>query len=161
MTIYELYLYKGINSHDGHVGLTLGIVHQVEVHQLFQFQVVCLHAVHDIGEQGAETETRCHFTADSWCDVLQYNRTSAPSSPPDIFANCHRCYDLLHSLLLLLFLITVQLCLELKDLPFEQKKERKNERQHSVIHFSSGGGKEGKCAPLPSSHHVRAVELIY
>lgn len=50
----ELYLYKGVNSHDSHVWLTLGIVHQVEVDQLFQLQVVSLHAVHNIWEQSTK-----------------------------------------------------------------------------------------------------------
>lgn len=46
------YLHKGVDGHDGHVGLTLGIVHQVQVYQLFQLQVVRLHTVHHVGEEG-------------------------------------------------------------------------------------------------------------
>lgn len=47
-----IHLHKGVDSHDGHVGLTLGIVHQIQVHQLLQLQVVCLHTVHHVGEEG-------------------------------------------------------------------------------------------------------------
>lgn len=46
------HLHKGVDGHDGHVGLTLGIVHQVQVHQLLQLQVVRLHTVHHVGEEG-------------------------------------------------------------------------------------------------------------
>ena len=52
------HLHKRVDSHDSHVGLVLGIVHQVQVYQLLQLQVVCLHAVDDIrkkstgGEEG-------------------------------------------------------------------------------------------------------------
>ena len=42
---------KGVDCHDGHVWLRLGVVHQVQVHQLLQFLVVRLHAVDHIGEQ--------------------------------------------------------------------------------------------------------------
>lgn len=46
------HLHKGVDSHDGHVRLTLGIVHQVQVHQLLQLQVVCLHTVHHVRKKG-------------------------------------------------------------------------------------------------------------
>lgn len=59
------YLDKSVNSHDGHIWLRLGIVHQIQVNQLLQLKIVRLHTVDNIGEQ-------------SW----------------DIFAHCHRCYDL-------------------------------------------------------------------
>lgn len=48
------YLNKGVHSHDGHVWLTLSVVHQVEVDQLFQFQVVRLHTIHNIWEQSTK-----------------------------------------------------------------------------------------------------------
>lgn len=44
---------EGVDGHDGHVGLALGVVHQVEVDQLLQLQVVRLHAVHHVREQRA------------------------------------------------------------------------------------------------------------
>lgn len=114
----ERYLYKGVHSHDGHVRLTLGIVHQVQIDQLFKFQVVCLHAVHDVGEQSTAPGTENYVTTISQPkDLLQCGLTAISPGSPNIFANCHRCDDLLHSLLLLLFLITVQLCLELKYFP--------------------------------------------
>lgn len=60
----EFYLHKGVNSHDSHVRLTLGIVHQIEVDQLFQFQIVSLHAVHNIWEQSTEKkEAKCQMTS--------------------------------------------------------------------------------------------------
>ena len=42
---------KGVDSHEGEVGLCLGIAHEVQVHELLQLQVVRLHAVHNIREQ--------------------------------------------------------------------------------------------------------------
>lgn len=59
-----MYLDKRVNSHDGHVRLALGIVHQVEVDQLFQLQVVRLHAVYNIWEECAGGRTPCYVTAD-------------------------------------------------------------------------------------------------
>lgn len=47
---------KAVDSHDGHIRLALGVVHQVEVNQLLQLQVVCLHAVHYIWEQRTEKQ---------------------------------------------------------------------------------------------------------
>lgn len=47
-------LHKAVDSHDGHVRLTLGVVHQVQIHQLLQLQVISLHAVYHIWKQGAE-----------------------------------------------------------------------------------------------------------
>ena len=52
------HLHKGVDSHDGHVGLTLGIVHQVEIHQLLQFQIVRLHTVHYIWKERTEERER-------------------------------------------------------------------------------------------------------
>ena len=45
---------EGVNCHDGHVWLALGVVHQVEVDQLFQLEVVSLHAVGHVRKQGAD-----------------------------------------------------------------------------------------------------------
>lgn len=49
----ESYLHKAVDCHDGHVRLALGVVHEVQVDQLLQLQVISLHAVHYIREQGA------------------------------------------------------------------------------------------------------------
>lgn len=48
------YLDKRINSHNSQVRLTLGVVHQVQVDKLLQFQIIRLHAVDHIREQRAE-----------------------------------------------------------------------------------------------------------
>ena len=48
------YLDKRVDSHDGHVWLALGVVHEVEIYQLLQLQVIGLHAVHNVWEKGAE-----------------------------------------------------------------------------------------------------------
>ena len=48
------------------------------------------------------------------------------SHPPHIFPHRHGGNDLLHRLLLLLFLIAVQPCLPLKDLSCEQKHKNKS-----------------------------------
>jgi len=44
-------LNKCVDSHDSHVGLTLCIVHQVEVDEFLQLQVISLHAVDNVREQ--------------------------------------------------------------------------------------------------------------
>lgn len=64
---------------------------------------------------------------------------------PDILANCHGCNDLLHSFLLLLFLITVELCLELEDLPCTHTRKKASCNPF----FDVGGGKK-YCAALTS-----------
>lgn len=51
------HLDKAVNGHDGHVRLTLGIVHKVQVNQFLQLQVISLHAVYHIWKQGTK-ETR-------------------------------------------------------------------------------------------------------
>lgn len=52
----KFYLYKAVNSHDGHVRLTLGIVHKVQVNQFLQLQVIGLHAVYHIWKQGTKKQ---------------------------------------------------------------------------------------------------------
>ena len=44
------YLDKRVDGHDGHVGLALGVVHQVEVDELLELQIIRLHAVDDVRE---------------------------------------------------------------------------------------------------------------
>lgn len=70
LSVTECYLYKGVYSHDGHVWLALGVVHQVQIDQLFQFQVVRLHAVHDIGEQSTAQGTENYVTTVSKPKVI-------------------------------------------------------------------------------------------
>jgi len=43
---------ESVDRHDGHVRLRLGVVHQVEVDELLELQVVCLHAVDHVGKEG-------------------------------------------------------------------------------------------------------------
>ena len=57
-SLRKSYLHKAVDSHDGHVWLTLGIVHQVEIHQLLQFQIVRLHTVHYIWKERTEERER-------------------------------------------------------------------------------------------------------
>ena len=52
MTLYT-HFDECVDGHDSHVGLALGVVHQVQVDKLLQFQVVGLHAVNHVREQGA------------------------------------------------------------------------------------------------------------
>lgn len=68
-----------VDSQDGQVWLRLGVVHEIQVDQLLELQVVGLHAVDHIGKQGAH-----------------------------ILAYCHASDDLLNRFLLLLLLITLQ-----------------------------------------------------
>lgn len=58
------YLDERVDRHDGHVRLALSIVHQVQIHQLFQLQIVGLHAVHHIGEQRGHVFPYCHGSND-------------------------------------------------------------------------------------------------
>ena len=51
---------EGVDGHDGHVRLTLGVVHQVEINQLLQFEVVRLHAVRDIRKESANIFANGH-----------------------------------------------------------------------------------------------------
>lgn len=81
------HLDEGVDSHDGHVWLRLCIVHEVQVNQLLQLEVVGLHAVDDIWEEGR------HVLADG-----------------------HAGNDLLHRFLLFLLLVIVELRFQLEDL---------------------------------------------
>lgn len=76
---------------------------------------------------GTERCTRdrglCGYCLQSQGDSLRCSLTAISPGSPNIFANCHRCNDLLHSLLLLLFLIAVQLCLELKYFPCAEQRK--------------------------------------
>ena len=49
--------------------------------------------------------------------LVSTSPSPACSCIPDIFAHSHWCNHFLHCLLLLLLLVTVKLCLQLKDLP--------------------------------------------
>lgn len=69
----ECYLHKGVDGHDGHVWLTLGVVHQVKIDQLFQLQVVRLHAVHDVREQSAAQGTENYVATVSKVKVIYYD----------------------------------------------------------------------------------------
>ena len=54
-------LNKCVDSHDdGHVGLRLSIVHQIQVDQLLQLQVVCLHAVDHVREESRHVLAHSH-----------------------------------------------------------------------------------------------------
>ena len=78
---------KGVHGQDGEVGLALGVVDQVEVHELLQLDVARLDAVEHVSEQHR-----------------------------DVLAHGHRSDDLLDRLLLLLHLGVGQLLLELANL---------------------------------------------
>uniref|UniRef100_A0A6B0UVI6 Uncharacterized protein n=1 Tax=Ixodes ricinus TaxID=34613 RepID=A0A6B0UVI6_IXORI len=86
--------YKCVHSHYSHIRLTLCVVHEVQVHQFLQLQVVRLHAVHHVGEESA-----------------------------DIFSNCHRSDDLFYCFSLLLLLVAVQFALEFEYLSFLGRRE--------------------------------------
>ena len=51
---------EGVDSQNGQVRLRLGVVHQVQVDQLLELQVVCLHAVDHIREEGADVLAHRH-----------------------------------------------------------------------------------------------------
>ena len=52
---------EGVDGHDGHVRLTLGVVHEVEIDELLQLQVVGLHAVDDVREQRTAQQSIVHL----------------------------------------------------------------------------------------------------
>ena len=81
------HLYEGVDRKNREVGLALGVVDQVEVHELLQLDVPRLDAVEHVGEQHR-----------------------------DVLTHGHRGDDLLDRLLLLLHLGVGQLLLELADL---------------------------------------------
>lgn len=87
MAMKSTHLHERVDSHDGHVGLGLCVVHQVQIDELLELQVVGLHTVDDIWEERR-----------------------------DVFADRHACDDLLYRLLLLFFLVIVELGLQLEDL---------------------------------------------
>ena len=84
-------LHEGVDAHNGQVGLRLGIVYQIQIHQLLELQVVGLHAVDDVREQHA-----------------------------DVLANRHGGYDLLDGVLALGPIHRPKILLVLMDLPYEQ-----------------------------------------
>ena len=49
---------KCVDRHNCQIGLALGIVHQIQINQLLQLQIISLHAIDHIGEQSAVT---CHL----------------------------------------------------------------------------------------------------
>lgn len=55
-----MYLHERVNSHNCHIRLALGVVHQIQINQLFKLKVVCLHAVDDIWEKGRNILADCH-----------------------------------------------------------------------------------------------------
>jgi len=61
-----MYFDKCVDGHDRHVGLTLGVVHQIQIDKLLELKIVRLHAIYDVRKQGR------HIFADSHrCDHLQ------------------------------------------------------------------------------------------
>ena len=81
------HLDKGVHTHDGEVRLGLSIVDEVQVNQLFELQVVRLHAVDDVWKQHR-----------------------------DVFAHSHGSYDLLDGFFLLGPVQAAKVLLELMDL---------------------------------------------
>lgn len=51
---------KCVHCHDSHVGMRLGVVHQVEIHKLLEFQIVSLHTVDNIGKQSRHVLAHGH-----------------------------------------------------------------------------------------------------
>lgn len=49
-----------IDRHDCHIGLRFCIVHQIQVNQFFQLQIIRLHTVNDIGKQSRHILADCH-----------------------------------------------------------------------------------------------------
>ena len=54
------HLDKGVHSHDGQVRLRLCVVDEVQVHQLLQLQVLCLHAIHNVREEHGHILAHSH-----------------------------------------------------------------------------------------------------
>jgi hypothetical protein len=46
---------KGVDGHDGEVRVAAAVVHEVEIAQLLEFEVVRLHAVDNVREKRAAT----------------------------------------------------------------------------------------------------------
>jgi hypothetical protein len=57
-------LHKGVHSQQRQVRVALGVVDQVEIHQLFQLQILGLDAVHDVCEEGGDVFANRHVGDD-------------------------------------------------------------------------------------------------
>jgi len=102
------HLGEGVDSEYGEVGLRLGVVHEVEVDQFLELQVVSLHAVHHIGEQGAG-ETRSEGNG----GLLPSANGKELGSLPDVLSNGHACNNLLHCLLFPELVLPLEIGLQL------------------------------------------------
>lgn len=54
----QTHLDKRIHSHDSHIGLTLGVIHQIEIYKFLEFKIVSLHAIDDVRKQGTGQQKR-------------------------------------------------------------------------------------------------------
>lgn len=99
---------KSVDCQDSKIRLRFGVIHQVQVNQFLQLQIISLHAVDHVCKQ----------------------RT-------DIFSNSHASNDLLDGLLLALFLFTLQVKTELCQLTCKTKRYSYTDTYtHSTIQYS-------------------------
>lgn len=55
---------KCVDGQDRQFGLCFGIVHQVQIHQFLELNVVCLHILQDVRKQAADVFTYSHARND-------------------------------------------------------------------------------------------------
>lgn len=111
------HLNERVDGHDGHIGLRLGVVHQVQIDQLLQLEIVRLHAVDDVREERGNVLANRHAG-----DDLEIGKKKTSSTLLRIREKKEMCHPvasqptyLLDRFLFLLLLVIVELGFELED----------------------------------------------
>jgi hypothetical protein len=118
------HLDERVDGHNRHVRLRLGVVHQVQVDQLLQLQIVGLHAVDHVREQGRHVLAHRHAGNDLKSEKpgvknCVINAIVCQNFGKTIVANSWHSAQNTHfldSLLFLLLLVIVQFGFQLEDL---------------------------------------------
>lgn len=106
----EAYLDKCIHSHYRHIRLWFSVIHQIQIHEFLQLQVIGLHTIHYIRKQRRHILANRHRSYD--LESITY-RGILLLINEKVYG-----YYLLHSLFFLLFLVTVQFRLQLEYFTF-------------------------------------------
>lgn len=106
------HLNERVDGHDGHIGLRLGVVHQVQIDQLLQLEVVRLHAVDDVREERGNVLANRHAGDD--LEIGNEKKYYAFGREKEESFRRQPTY-LLDRFLFLLLLVIVELGFELED----------------------------------------------
>ena len=102
---------KGVDGENNEVRLVLGVVHQVKVDELLLLQVVRLHVLEDVREEGRDILRRSYSALHS-----------APGKRENHLANCHGGDGLFDRFLAHRGVVAVELDRELKVLSLLQRR---------------------------------------